>query len=859
MPLSLREPSFPTSFHEALLHGIGELKDEHGAFRMAIKNALILDNLNPAQRKAVTHVNGPLLTLAGPGSGKTRVVTHRIAYLLEQGISPYSILALTFTNKAAQEMKARLKNLCGDEPVWLGTFHGYCARFLRRYGRMVGVSENFSIFDADDAKKAMQHAIVDAEVSLTHLNIGEIIKGISGLKNRVITPEMMQGEQHSSVEKVLAKIYPVYQKYLLQNNAVDFDDLLMHTASILRSSPDLRSELDSKHRYILVDEYQDTNLAQYLIVRALSVDHPNLNVTGDPDQSIYGWRGADISNILNFERDYPNVVTVRLEQNYRSTPEVLSVADALISCNTRRKAKQLIPTRESGTPVKLYSYASARDEADNIADQIVAAVIDKTAKPKDFAILYRTNAHSRLLEAALMRRKLNYQLIGGYRFYHREEIKDLLAYLRLVHNPTDDISFERIVNVPTRGLGDKSLSKVTELARVKGVPMLVALRAVVEHGLMSKKATSGARQFLALYDELMHLSRGPLSVMIQELVKKTEYVKYLSARKTETPDESIQGNINELIADAAEADRQDLDGNTMERFLEQVTLISDADGITDHENKVTLMTLHSAKGLEFDNVFIIAVEQEILPHKRSMYDAAQMEEERRLFFVGITRAKNRLQLSIAKSRGFGSARMSCPSAFLMELPRAEMEIIDLSEPFDAHDDFGDGDFADSSKEDWESQSFLHQRKRPKAKASNRKPPSIDSSPDFDAGSSPALTARGIDSLLDDFSDQEAGASAEPDTNLPSELGTIAKKLEGLNRKIPTGALKSASQVTAAMTPDGIPVDRFEAGDMVMHPSYGPGTIMSVEGRGLRRMARVVFLEGESKSFQLSKAHLTFKD
>ncbi len=823
---------------------------------MATENSVILDDLNAAQRKAVTHVDGALLTLAGPGSGKTRVVTHRIAYLLEQGISPYSILALTFTNKAAQEMKGRLRNLCGDAPVWLGTFHGYCARFLRRYGRMVGISENFSIFDADDSKKAMQHAIVEAEVSLTHLNIGDIAKGVSGLKNRVVTPDMMQGEHQSSTDKVLAKVYPAYQKFLLQNNAVDFDDLLMHTASILRSSPDLRSELDSKHRYILVDEYQDTNFAQYSIVRALSVEYPNLNVTGDPDQSIYGWRGADISNILNFERDYPNVVTVRLEQNYRSTPEVLSIADALISCNKRRKAKQLIPTRETGTPVRLYSYASARDEADHIADQIVAAVMDSTAKPKDFAILYRTNAHSRLLEAALLRRKLNYQLIGGFRFYHREEIKDLLAYLRLVHNPTDDISFERIVNVPTRGLGDKSLSKVTELARSKDIPKLVALRAVVEHGLMSKKATSGARQFLALYDELMHLSRGPLSVMIQQLVAKTDYVKYLSARKTETPDESIQGNINELIADAAEVDRQDVDGNAMERFLEQVTLISDADGITDHENKVTLMTLHSAKGLEFDNVFIIAVEQEILPHKRSMYDAEQMEEERRLFFVGITRARNRLQLSIAKSRGFGNSRMSCPSSFLMELPRAEMEIVDLSEPFAADADYGDSDFSDSRDIEWESQSFLHQRKKPKEVSAKRKQPRIESSPDWEASQESIVQAEEMDVLLDDHVDDEIPATI-PFT--PSELGVFAKKLESLNRKIPLGSLKTAAQVTAAMTPGGIPVDRFEAGDMVVHPSYGPGTITSVEGRGLRRMARVVFLEGEAKSFQLSKAHLTLKD
>ncbi len=819
---------------------------------MSTKTPLILDKLNPAQRKAVTHVDGPLLTLAGPGSGKTRVVTHRIAYLLEQGISPYSILGLTFTNKAAQEMKGRIAELCDDAPVWMGTFHGYCARFLRRYGRMVGISENFSIFDMDDSKKALQMAIETAQVSLTHLNFNEIAKGISELKNRVITPEMLEGEHRSAADKVLSKIYPVYQKLLLQNNAVDFDDLLMHTASILRSSPDLRSELDSKHRYILVDEYQDTNWAQYMIVRSMSVEYPNLNVTGDPDQSIYGWRGADISNILNFERDYPNVVTVRLEQNYRSTPEILSVADSLIACNQRRKAKLLIPSRESGTPVRLCSYSSARDEADNIADQIALAVLENGAKPKDFAILYRTNAHSRLLEAALLRRKLNYQLIGGFRFYHREEIKDLLAYLRLVHNPTDDISFLRVVNVPTRGLGDKSLSKVTELARAKDIPMLVALRAAIEHGLLSKKASAGAREFLNVYEQLVQMMTGPLADLLQHLVKKIDYVKYLSAKKSETPDESIQGNINELIADAAEVDRQDVDGNSIERFLEQVTLLADADGITDSDSKVTLMTLHSAKGLEFDNVFIIAVEQEVLPHVRSLRDPSQLEEERRLFFVGITRARNRLQLSTARVRGFGNTRMSSPSSFLLELPRAEMEIVDQSEPFGYDDSYGDFD-GDADQSAWESRSFLHSGKRKPSAPKSRNEAIQAPIEEWEVSQEVPDEFPGNDLVFNDL-----GPIDPPvEQDIPMGLDAISKKLERLNKQLPKGGLKTAAQVAAATTLDGIPVDRFEEGDIVMHPSYGRGTISSVEGRGLRRMARVTFGGGDSKSFQLSKSKLSF--
>lgn len=828
---------------------------------MAVEDFEILENLNPAQKAAVTHVEGPLLTLAGPGSGKTRVVTHRIAYLLQQGISPYSILALTFTNKAAQEMRTRLARISGDASVWMGTFHGYCARFLRRYGRMVGIAENFSIYDMDDAKKALQHAIDAAQVSMTHLNFGEIAKGISEFKNKVITPDMMEGHPGNANHKVLSKIYPEYQKYLLQNNAVDFDDLLMHTATILRSNPELRSDLDAKHRYILVDEYQDTNFAQYQIVRAMSIEYPNINVTGDPDQSIYGWRGADISNILNFERDYPSMVTVRLEQNYRSTPEILSAADSLIACNTRRKAKRLIPTREQGSPVRWYKYGSAREEADHIADQIATLVMNG-AKPKDFAILYRTNAHSRLLEASLLRRKLNYQLIGGFRFYHREEIRDLLAYLRLVHNPTDDISFERVVNVPNRGLGDKSIAKVAELAKSKNIPMLVALRAAIEHGLLSNKASKGAREFLTIYESIVGLSSGPLALLLKHLVQTTDYVTYLSSKKSEAPDESIQGNINELIADAAEVDRQDTDGNAIERFLEQVTLLSDVDGIVDADSKVTLMTLHSAKGLEFEHVFIIAVEQEVLPHIRSLYNASQLEEERRLFFVGITRAKDRLQLSTARSRGFNSSRMSSPSSFLLELPRAEMEIVDLSESFGYDDDFAIEVHGDAFEEGWEEKSFLHRGKKSKKGPSQRiraDVAKLDSTPKdtlWDSTPEPeeqvSADAEVDDIVFQDISDVLDVSQAPPE---PQGLDEISKKLARLSKQLPGGGLKTATQIAAATTTNGIPVDRFQEGDRVRHLTYGEGTIRSVEGKGLRRMARIVFADGESKSFQLSKSKL----
>jgi DNA helicase-2/ATP-dependent DNA helicase PcrA len=813
---------------------------------MVQSSSNVLDALNESQRKAVTHIDGPLLILAGPGSGKTRVVTHRIAHLLEQGVSPYSILALTFTNKAASEMKKRVANMVGDAPVWMGTFHGYCVRFLRRFGESAGLAPNFSIFDADDASKAFKKAIDIANVSTTHLNVGDLARRIGALKNRAINPEMFEGMSGGAQDKVISKLYPVYQKVLQQNNAVDFDDLLMHTACILRNNPDLRAELDEKHKYVLVDEYQDTNIAQYLIVRGLSLDHPNINVTGDPDQSIYSWRGADISNILNFERDYPHAVTVRLEDNYRSTPQILSVADSLIACNTRRKAKILKPQRKDGMAVRLCTYVSDRDEADEIAQSIALEILENGAKGKDFAILYRTNAQSRLLEQALLKRKLGYQLIGGFRFYQREEIKDLLAYLRLVNNPTDDVSFDRIINVPTRGLGDKTLGKVADLSKQREIPMLVALRAAVDGKLLSKKATEGARQFLKIYHDLVEMQRDGLLPMIEFILSATNYIEYITARKSESPDDSIVGNINELKSDASHVDSDpDNEGNGLERFLEQITLSSDVDNMTDAENKVTLMTLHAAKGLEYDNVFIIALEDGVLPHIRTKDDPNQLEEERRLFFVGITRAKNRLQLSMAKQRGFASHRMSPASPFLLELPRGEMEKIDKSDFHFAADDFDSNHF-DSSDNEFESE---FQPFEDEARLSSRS----------SVGSKKRKTV-----LLSnpDNEDQESMDSSRP-SNIGEENefgGTsaghgVADKLNELKRKLPAIGLRSAAMLPSTTTKEGVEVELFEIGSIVRHPEYGIGQVEMIDGKGARKMARVSFENGKEASFQLNKSSL----
>lgn len=788
----------------------------------------ILDGLNEAQRKAVMHVDGPLLTLAGPGTGKTRVVTHRIAYMLDQGVSPYSILALTFTNKAAKEMKQRVARIVGENPIWMGTFHGYCARFLRYYGNMIGLKDNYTIFDVDDSKKALEEAITLSGVSLSHLKYADIARGIANLKNRAITPEMLSEAPRGALEMAVRKVYPAYQKFLLNNNAVDFDDLLMHTATILRSNEDLRADLDSKHAYVLVDEYQDTNLAQYLIVRGLSIQHPNINVTGDPDQSIYGWRGADIANILNFERDYPGLAVVRLQENYRSTPQILSVADQLISCNIHRKAKMLIPTCIDGSKVKLCTYASAKDEAEHIADQIAKHIIEETAKPKDFAILYRTNAHSRLFEQALMRRRITYQLIGGFRFYQRQEIRDLIAYLRLVNNPEDDVSFKRVVNLPPRGLGDKTLQGVTELARSRDISMLVALRAAIDHGMLSKKAQAGAREFLNIYEKLVDLSGQSIVAMLNHLLEATNYIEYLAGKKSEAPDESVKENVGELLADAQDKDALLGEGGGLQQFLEEISLASDTDNIKD-DNRVTLMTLHSAKGLEFDHVYVVAVEQDVLPHARSKNDPAQLEEERRLFFVGITRARRHLQISNASSRGFGNSRMGCPSQFLMELPRAEMSMIDYTRANPRDLSWGDYDLSqESDSGDWDvnqdvryEEDFEQEQENsnPKKKTGNSGKRHIE--PEFSKGDF-------------DQQDQYCQESAVETT----------KALRGL---------KTGSSIGASITLAGTPVDHFENGTRISHPRYGLGKVLSVDGFGPKRMARIYFDSGETKSFQLSKS------
>ncbi|MGI9456060.1 MAG: ATP-dependent helicase, partial [Aeoliella sp.] len=503
-----------------------------------------LDQLNDAQREAVQHVEGPLLILAGPGSGKTRVVTHRIAHLLDHGASSRQILALTFTNKAATEMRNRVEALAPGEPVWVSTFHRFGARLLREYGELIGLAPHFTIYDTSDSKQVIKRVIEAEQVQTMHYSPERIAAAISGAKNKLITADAYESRRGSPLSSIVAQVYPAYQQRMLQSAAVDFDDLLMHVAQLLFQSAELRAELDDRFRYVMVDEYQDTNKAQYVILRALSVDHPNLAATGDPDQSIYGWRGADISNILEFESDFPQVRVVRLEQNYRSTQSILRVADELIAHNTQRKKKSLFTENDEGSPVRLVRYADQDQEAQGIAEQIRDAITDGTRSASEFAIFYRVNALSRSMERALRAAGVPYQIIRGQEFFGRKEIKDVLAYCQLANNPNDDVAFERSVNSPARGVGKKSIERLHEHAYRYGARLLDAAREANNIEGLTKRAASQLAKFVDLIDRVAAVAHGSVEEVIRTVITGSGYEKQLK-NSEDIEDQSRLENIQE--------------------------------------------------------------------------------------------------------------------------------------------------------------------------------------------------------------------------------------------------------------------------------------------------------------------------
>ncbi len=626
--------------------------------------------LNPPQKKAVTTTTGPLLVLAGAGSGKTRAVTYRIAALLEGGVSPYEILALTFTNKAAKEMKERVVDLAGldGERVWMSTFHSFCARLLRMDIERMGYTRDFVIYDDAD-----QMAVISEVQQKMNLREEEWPKKLlravfSDAKNKSLAPAdyILQNGDSFRAPK-LSEAMALYSKILAANNALDFDDLLLKTLELFRTFPEVLEKYASRFRYIHVDEYQDTNLAQYTLVKLLSSAHNNICVVGDDDQSIYGWRGADIRNILDFERDFPGCTVIRLEQNYRSTSNILDAANAVIAQNQGRKQKKLWTDRGQGAPLSRYTAWSERDEADFVCRTIQQGV--QSGRPRgDFAVLYRVNAQSRVLEEALTGYGIPYSVIGSLKFYDRAEIKDILAYLRLLVNPRDDVSFKRAIGVPRRGVGDAAIAELSAAAEEAGLPLMTAcIRA--DSLPISQRVKAKLRPFGDLITDLCtQVLLLPLSEAVEELLEKSGYRQYLrDEKRSDGRNEEREENVRELVNAIAEFEKNNPD-DTLSAFLENVALVANISDETARD-AVTLLTMHSAKGLEFPVVFIVGMEEGIFPTSRAQYDADGLEEERRLCYVALTRAREKLWLSRAESRVmYRDVQHNKPSRFLAEIP-----------------------------------------------------------------------------------------------------------------------------------------------------------------------------------------------
>jgi DNA helicase-2/ATP-dependent DNA helicase PcrA len=751
----------------------------------------LLSDLTPPQREAATHVDGPLLVLAGAGSGKTRVITRRVAYLLSQGIPANQILALTFTNKAAGEMRERIHHLVPNAPVWVGTFHGFCARLLRTYAPLVGVDRGFTIYDQADRLRTVKDVLDAAQLSDLPVSPERIEAAISRAKNDLVGPSSYaQKRWEDPNASLIAKVYRGYEERLRTLSAVDFDDLLVHIVKILKEHPEVRANLDRSYRYVLVDEYQDTNLAQYAIVRALSVDHPNICVTGDPDQSIYGWRGANLSNILEFEQDYPGCRVVKLEHNYRSTKNILTVADHLIRFNRRRKPKSLITENPQGAPIELTLYATEIDEARGVAGRIEALVREGEYTFGDIAVFCRVTSLTRVLEAAFRGHRIPYQVVGGVAFYERQEVKDVLAYLSLLSNPKDDLAFLRVVNVPPRGIGKTSLEHVTKQARLTGSPMLATVRDAANVPGLKDKAAVALRDFARLIDDLATLRDHSAEEVIRQILSRTGYREHLAADSGGKGEDRL-ANLDELITAARQFD-QEHPGASISEFLAEVSLASAVDGWDAEKGSVTLMTLHAAKGLEFPVVFIVGLEQGLLPHSRSADNDDQIEEERRLLFVGITRARRELYLSRCRIRAFqGRQQATYPSQFLDELPEDPLVCRDLS---------GVGGSDGLA---------------------------------YTGASGPGVWNRGNDSR------------PRPPRNL--RLMTAAD--------LQTGRSTASTPPSTTDVSPPTDLDSFRPGASVLHPQYGLGRIMTIDGAGANRKARIAFTLGGERTFVLAKAPL----
>jgi DNA helicase II / ATP-dependent DNA helicase PcrA len=640
----------------------------------------LLASLNPEQRVAVTTIEGPLLVVAGPGSGKTRVITTRIAWMIDQGIADWRILAMTFTNKAAAEMRRRVEDVHPGHDARVSTFHSFGAWLLRREGEALGYGRDFSIYDTDDRDSLIRRVMKDQRIDSAFVTPGAAGVMISDAKNRGIRPDTFAAGAYDPKTRAVADIYAHYEEALRQANALDFDDLLVRPIDLFTQHPDVLAKYRERFSHVMIDEYQDTNALQYRLARLLAERHGNLCVTGDPDQSIYSWRGADIGNILNFERDFPNTRVVVLGRNYRSTKVIVGAADALVRHNVARKPKTLETDNEQGDPIAVLRCQTETHEARSVAGRIETLRNEQGLEWGECAVFYRTNAQSRALEQALRERTIPYQLVGAVAFYQRQEIKDVLAYLRLLLNPRDPVAFARALLRPGRGVGEGTVAKLNEAANRAGVSLLQVARDPKTHGVqrVQGKALRGLADFAAMFDAILAGELYPIDAVIEAVLHKSGYRAMLETDVDPRAPERLE-NVNELISDARTRAQEDpeLDLST---WLEQVALVSDTDRLDLSGQAVKLMTLHSAKGLEFPAVFLTGLEEGVLPHARSVQGDGDLEEERRLCYVGITRARRFLALSYARHReAFGRSQRNAPSRFLSEIPPDLTRVDDLAD------------------------------------------------------------------------------------------------------------------------------------------------------------------------------------
>ena len=739
--------------------------------------ALDLTQLNPDQRDAVEYMGGPLLIVAGAGSGKTRVLTHRVAHLIASGVHPMNVLAITFTNKAADEMRARVRSLVGEvaDRMWVSTFHAACVRILRMTADKIGYTKNFTIYDSSDSQRLVGQIIRDLNLDPKRFPAKGAQARISLWKNELVDAAGANDTAFGPFDKKYAEIYSEYQHRLHRAGAMDFDDLLVNVVMLFRRNPDVLASFQDRFKHVLVDEYQDTNLAQNEIVLLLGREHHNVCVVGDTDQSIYAFRGADYRNILQFEKAFPDVYTVVLAQNYRSTQVILDAANAVISNNVERKPKELWTEVGSGDKIVRYYAEDEDEEARFVVSELKRLHRHEAINWREMAVFYRTNAQSRVIEEFLIDADIPYRVVGGTKFYDRKEVKDAIAYLRCIANAADEISIRRVINVPRRGVGDTSLDKVAALASQQNLGLSVALRRAAQAGV-SGAALRGINDFITLTDSLStEVEQGPAH-LLRELLERSGYLSELRNEDTIESQGRVE-NLEELIGAAEEfPDTND--------FLEKVSLVSDTDDIAG-DDKVMMMTLHSAKGLEFPTVFIIGMEDGVFPHSRSLLESAALEEERRLAYVGITRAERRLYVSHAWSRSLhGSRQYNPPSRFLDEIP---LDLLDRRGSVDSGADEGRGHLRERT--DW-----------------SRTPV-----PDFRGGAS----RNGSRSVTSAASDALRPPAREPRTE-----------------------------------------HTFSIGDDVVHPVFGEGVIINLEGAGEKAEAEVRFVDRGTKRLALAWAPLT---